>query len=247
MQYTFENLTDVAYNHNSSIILNDTTFAFFKYESNPRCFPSHGKCCSINRYVVQDLQLCLSGMKKIRNGVVICCDDDKSLGKLKEHVSNKLGTKYEVSNTKLYNPRIMIKNIQIPENSSVADIIDNISSINDRQDLQNREMKFVTKLNYPNATHLVLEMSPEMLSFSEKKKKRYVHGISFRLFEKEFNHPPLLKMPSNGPPGIPDKDAFINQLLENNKKQHETIAAQTKLTEKMSRQIEELQAKLINY
>ncbi|CAH1988398.1 unnamed protein product [Acanthoscelides obtectus] len=112
----------------------------------------------------KDLQLCLSGIKKIRNGVVICCDDDKSLGKLKEHVSNKLGRKYEVSNTKLYNPRIMVKNIQIPENSSVADIIDNISSINDLQDLENREIKFVTKLNYPNATHLVLEVSPEVLA-----------------------------------------------------------------------------------
>ncbi|CAH2010777.1 unnamed protein product, partial [Acanthoscelides obtectus] len=115
----------------------------------------------------KDLQLCLSGIKKIRNGVVICCDDDKALGKLKEHVSSKLGRKYEVSNTKLYNPRIMVKNIQIPENSSVADIIDNISSINDLQDLQNREIKFVTKLNYPNATHLVLEVSPELKPGSE--------------------------------------------------------------------------------
>ncbi|CAH1963770.1 unnamed protein product [Acanthoscelides obtectus] len=58
---------------------------------------------------------------------------------------------------------------------------------------------------------------------------------------------PILVRVFGAPPDryiLPDKDAFISQLLENNKKQQETIVAKTKLIEKMSLQIDELQRQI---
>nr|CAH7760935.1 unnamed protein product [Callosobruchus chinensis] len=113
----------------------------------------------------KDLQLRLDGIKKIRNGIIIYCDDDKSLAKLKDHAAHKLGSKYNINNTRLYNPRLLIKDIKTSENSSDADIIENIRSVNNLQDLRDQEMKVVTKLRYPNHIDLVVEVSPELRRF----------------------------------------------------------------------------------
>nr|CAI5829121.1 unnamed protein product [Callosobruchus analis] len=113
----------------------------------------------------KDLQIRINGIKNIRNGIIIYCDDDKSLAKLKDYAIHKLGSKYNINNTRLYNPRILLKNIKTPEDSSDADIIENIRSVNNMQDLKNQDMKIITKLRFRNSTDLVVEVSPEVRRF----------------------------------------------------------------------------------
>nr|CAH7767044.1 unnamed protein product [Callosobruchus chinensis] len=113
----------------------------------------------------KDLQLRLDGIKKIRNGIIIYCDEDKSLAKLKDHAAHKLGSKYNINYTRLHNPPLLIKDIKTSENSSDADIIENIRSVNNLQDLRDQEIKVVTKLRYPNHIDLVVEVSPELRRF----------------------------------------------------------------------------------
>ncbi|CAH1104337.1 unnamed protein product [Psylliodes chrysocephalus] len=74
-----------------------------------------------------DLKVCINGTKKTKNGLIINCDNPKSLDKLKTSINNQLGKKYTVSEAKKFNPRLIIKNVDIDANMSYEEIANTIS------------------------------------------------------------------------------------------------------------------------
>nr|CAI5855613.1 unnamed protein product [Callosobruchus analis] len=106
-----------------------------------------------------DLKLCLNGVKKIKNGIIIHCEDKKSQETLEEHAKTKLGSKYTVNQTRQLNPRLLIKNVRYKEGTTDDEIVDDLQSLNH---IECHEMKIVTKLKYGNSINLVLEVAPAL-------------------------------------------------------------------------------------
>nr|CAH7727442.1 unnamed protein product [Callosobruchus chinensis]CAH7741289.1 unnamed protein product [Callosobruchus chinensis]CAH7742954.1 unnamed protein product [Callosobruchus chinensis] len=106
-----------------------------------------------------ELKLCLNGVKKIKNGIIIHCEDKKSQETLEENAKTKLGSKYTVNQTRLWNPRLLIKNVHYKQGTTDDEIMDDLQSLNH---IESNEMKLVTKLNYGNTTNLVLEVTPAL-------------------------------------------------------------------------------------
>nr|CAI5820610.1 unnamed protein product [Callosobruchus analis] len=131
--------TGVVVKANSSSVSNDDIIADLQKNVNP-----------------PGLKLCLNGIKKIKNGVIIKCEDKKSQGILEEHVKNKLGSKYAINQTRLFKPRLLINNIRFQENATHDEIL---ADLRTRNDIGDDEMKIVTTLKNGNTLCLVLEVS----------------------------------------------------------------------------------------
>nr|CAI5850964.1 unnamed protein product [Callosobruchus analis] len=88
-------------------------------------------------------------------------EDKKSQETLEQHAKSKLGSKYTVNQTRLLNPRLLIKNIRYKEGTTDDEIMDDLQSLNH---IERHEMKIVTKLKYGNTVNLVLEVAPNLRS-----------------------------------------------------------------------------------
>lgn len=107
-----------------------------------------------------ETNVCVNGAKSIKNGAAIYCKDVENLNKLKEAISSKFGDKFNVDEAQKLQPRILVKNIQISEDLSSADLIENIKMLNNLNDISSSELKIVIVLKKFNKSDLVLEVSP---------------------------------------------------------------------------------------
>nr|CAI5840150.1 unnamed protein product [Callosobruchus analis] len=104
-----------------------------------------------------NLQVCINSTRCIRNGVAVHCKDDKSLNVLKENLANKLGSKYSINQAKKFNPRMIIKNVNMEGLETSEDILKSILSIHNFPSLEPGDVKFVTKLKQPYGVDVVMK------------------------------------------------------------------------------------------
>nr|CAI5833280.1 unnamed protein product [Callosobruchus analis] len=114
---------------------------------------------------LNSLKLGLGGVKHIRNGVIIRCENNEAVEKLKVCVHSKLGSKYSVDKMKRFNPRIIVRKTIIANNWSDADIVANICVLNKLASHDTSNIKIVTKFKFQNSIDIVLEVSPSLRSF----------------------------------------------------------------------------------
>nr|CAI5859062.1 unnamed protein product [Callosobruchus analis] len=114
---------------------------------------------------LNSLKLGLGGVKHIRNGVIIRCENNEAVEKLKVCVHSKLGSKYSVDKMKWFNPRIIVRKAIIANNWSDADIVANICVLNKLASHDTSNIKIVTKFKFQNSIDIVLEVSPSLRSF----------------------------------------------------------------------------------
>nr|CAI5849653.1 unnamed protein product [Callosobruchus analis] len=114
---------------------------------------------------LNSLKLGLGGVKHIRNGVIIRCENNEAVEKLKVCVHSKLGSKYSVDKMKRFNPRIIVRKAIIANNWSDADIVANICVLNKLASHDTSNIKIVTKFKFQNSIDIVLEVSPSLRSF----------------------------------------------------------------------------------
>nr|CAI5855168.1 unnamed protein product [Callosobruchus analis] len=115
--------------------------------------------CSVNP---GSSNICVNSTRKIRNGVAVHCKDDASLAALKNGLNDKLSLKYAISEAKKFNPRLIVKNVKVDGMNGPDDIISDIVKLNNLDDTQKSQIKFVTKLKYKSNTDVVLEVSPQL-------------------------------------------------------------------------------------
>nr|CAI5842932.1 unnamed protein product [Callosobruchus analis] len=114
---------------------------------------------------LNSLKLGLGGVKHIRSGVIIRCENNEAVEKLKVCVHSKLGSKYSVDKMKRFNPRIIVRKAIIANNWSDADIVANICVLNKLASHDTSNIKIVTKFKFQNSIDIVLEVSPSLRSF----------------------------------------------------------------------------------
>nr|CAH7762378.1 unnamed protein product [Callosobruchus chinensis] len=107
-----------------------------------------------------NLKVCINSTKCIKNGVAIHCKDDKSMNVLKENLANKLGSKYSINQAKKFNPRMIIKDVDLEGLESSEDILNSILSIHNFPNLEPSDIKFVTKLKQLNGVDVIIEVTP---------------------------------------------------------------------------------------
>ncbi|VEN36156.1 unnamed protein product, partial [Callosobruchus maculatus] len=104
----------------------------------------------------------ISNTRRIKNGMVVQCEDQESLNKLKDSLNKKLGSKYTVSEPKKWNPRLLLKNVKLTGLDSPESIINDIITLNSIDEEQSSHLKFITKLKHFESTNVVIEVSPEL-------------------------------------------------------------------------------------
>nr|CAI5829670.1 unnamed protein product [Callosobruchus analis] len=109
-----------------------------------------------------DLRVRFNTTRTIKNGVAVFCHDDQSLTTLKSNLVNKLGTNYTINEAKKLNPRLLIKNVNLRGLNTPQEILNDITSLNNFEESQKNDIKFVTKLKDGNACHIVIEVSPTL-------------------------------------------------------------------------------------
>ncbi|KAL3290324.1 hypothetical protein HHI36_023668 [Cryptolaemus montrouzieri] len=57
----------------------------------------------------------INGDRKIKGGLIMDCDGDESMNKLSDCVHNILGSKCSVEPIKKFNPRIIVRNVELDE------------------------------------------------------------------------------------------------------------------------------------
>lgn len=114
--------------------------------------------CTVNPAAINS---CINGTRKIRNGVVIHCNNEESLNKLKNSLNNKLGPDYQINEFKKRNPRMLIKNVNLSEDLETDEqIINNIFGLNCLEDFNKTDIKIVTKLKHYANFNVVIETPP---------------------------------------------------------------------------------------
>ncbi|CAH1109876.1 unnamed protein product [Psylliodes chrysocephalus] len=112
-----------------------------------------------------DQNVKIEGVRKIKNGIIVNCENDTSLNNLKSSVLNIFGSKYSAEPVKKFNPRIVLKDVDLQDSHKDEDIINEIFSLNDLEDFSQTELKIVTKLKFYNNINLVLELTPSLRNF----------------------------------------------------------------------------------
>ncbi|CAH2018954.1 unnamed protein product [Acanthoscelides obtectus] len=107
-----------------------------------------------------EFNICFNGTKRIKNGAAVFCNEAADLEKLKNIVTSKLGNKYTVDQSQKLNPRIMIRNVKL-DNQTDSSLIDNFISANDLDGFDASDIKIVVKLKSAVKDHhnLVLEVA----------------------------------------------------------------------------------------
>nr|CAH7724705.1 unnamed protein product [Callosobruchus chinensis] len=107
-----------------------------------------------------ELHVCITGTRKIRDGVAVICKNDDEMKLLKGALSTQLGGQYLVSEAKKRKPRMLTKNVTITKQISTDElIINNIISHNDNLNCSAADLRIVTKLEIGSNYDIVLEVS----------------------------------------------------------------------------------------
>lgn len=117
------------------------------------------------RVKLADLNVCINSTKQIKNGVVLNCEDELSLEKLKTSIQKKVGSSYNISESQKYNPRLIIKHMQVDSSlESHEDIIENIFSMNQLEPFTTEDLKIVTILKYSHSKSqdVIIEVCPKL-------------------------------------------------------------------------------------
>nr|CAI5831255.1 unnamed protein product [Callosobruchus analis] len=108
------------------------------------------------------INVCISCTRKIKNGMVVHCEDENSLHRLKDTLNHRLGSKFTVLKPRKLNPRLLLKNVNLTNLPSAEAIINDIVKLNQLDEEQASDLKFVTKLKHFQSTNIVIEVSPEL-------------------------------------------------------------------------------------
>ncbi|CAH1106052.1 unnamed protein product [Psylliodes chrysocephalus] len=117
------------------------------------------------RVKLADLNVCINSTKQIKKGVVPNCEDELSLEKLKTSIQKKVGSSYNISESQKYNPRLIIKHMQVDSSlESHEDIIKNMFSINQLEPFTTEDLKIVTILKYSHSKSqdVIIEVCPKL-------------------------------------------------------------------------------------
>ncbi|CAH1999855.1 unnamed protein product [Acanthoscelides obtectus] len=106
------------------------------------------------------INVCINNTHKIRNGIAVHCQDEKSLTVLKNSLDKELGSKYSIMEARKHNPRLLIKNVNLDSLDSPESIINNIVALNNIDDTHQSDIKFVTK--HYESTNIVIEVSSDL-------------------------------------------------------------------------------------
>lgn len=109
-----------------------------------------------------ELNIHVNNTRKLKDGMVINCEDNDSLAKLKDAIQNKFGDKLKISEPKELNPRILIRNIDIGSNCTDQQLIDDIFVHNPELNSIEKCFKIITKLKRKFSQNVVIEVSPVM-------------------------------------------------------------------------------------
>nr|CAH7732384.1 unnamed protein product [Callosobruchus chinensis] len=101
--------------------------------------------------------------------MVVHCEDENSLSRLKDSLNHKLGSKFTVSEPRKWNPRLLVKNVNLTNLPSAEAIIKDIVILNRLDEEQSSHLKFVTKLKHFQSTNIVIEVSPDLRNMFLKK------------------------------------------------------------------------------
>ncbi|XP_030759177.1 uncharacterized protein LOC115884666 [Sitophilus oryzae] len=112
-----------------------------------------------------DLKVCINNTKKIKNGMAIMCQDSGGLHTLRDELQAKLGSRYVFSESKKFNPRMLIKNVRVQEPCDETNIVDSIYMLNDLSAFDKSDFKLVTRLKNVNNSDLLVEVSPLLRKF----------------------------------------------------------------------------------
>lgn len=128
----------------------------------------------INSVNPADLSVGVSVMRECKQGaVVIGCDDEKSLNKLKTSIIDEIGDKYKVEESKLKNPRLKILNVEITDTDDDANLIKNIIAQNNIAEDYESDFKIIHKQTVSNGheQNVILELNPTMHKYLLKNEK----------------------------------------------------------------------------
>lgn len=126
---------------------------------------------STNNDVMKDLQnsvnpaelnVCVNGTKKTKDGAAIYCNSIEDLNKLKNEITQKFGHKFEVKEAQKLQPRIIVKNVNITDDLNNDVIVENIISLNNLTDIKVTDIKVVKRITISNKINLVLEVPPAL-------------------------------------------------------------------------------------
>lgn len=113
-----------------------------------------------NNCDVVALKVNVNNTKRIKNGVLISCDDDNSLNALKTALNSQIGDNYEFATPSVLNPRIIIYSVQADEITDNLQFINNLIVKNDLMVANRNDCKFVTKFKSRNCVNVVIEINP---------------------------------------------------------------------------------------
>nr|CAH7719337.1 unnamed protein product [Callosobruchus chinensis] len=115
-----------------------------------------------------ELHVCITGTRKIRDGVAVLCKNDDEMKLLKGALSTQLGGQYLVSEAKKRKPRMLTKNVTITKQMSTDElIINNIISHDDNLNCSAADLRIVTKLEIGSNYDIVLEVSASCFKCSK--------------------------------------------------------------------------------
>nr|CAI5833070.1 unnamed protein product [Callosobruchus analis] len=120
------------------------------------------------------INVCIDSTRKIKNGLVVLCEDEKSLERLKVNLnSNKaLNSKYTISEPKRFKRRLLIKNVKLNNLNTPEQVIESIATLNKIDETSH--IKYVTKLKHFESTNLLIEVSPDLRKLILNKGYLYV-------------------------------------------------------------------------
>ncbi|CAH1106619.1 unnamed protein product [Psylliodes chrysocephalus] len=110
-----------------------------------------------------DKNIRIDSIKKVRGGIIVNCENDDSLKNLKSCVNNALGSKYSVEQINKFNPRLILKDVNLNDKQPNDDLLNEIFTLNDLIDnFSLNEMKIVAVLNFNNKSNIIFETTPNL-------------------------------------------------------------------------------------
>ncbi|EFA13330.1 hypothetical protein TcasGA2_TC016169 [Tribolium castaneum] len=105
-----------------------------------------------------DLKINVNGTKHIKSGLLINCENKKSLSKLKDLVSSKGNSSYTASVPGKFNPRLKIYNVPA-EDATQPGLVEDIISRNDLN-ASIEDIKVVAKIKNKKDYNIIIEVTP---------------------------------------------------------------------------------------
>lgn len=115
-----------------------------------------------NNINLADLNICVTNIKAIKNGVLVNCENKTMLDKLKMNLHEKIGDKYAINEATKYKPRLKIKNV---EKDSLNDNNNNFLNdliIRNNLSCQLDDIKIIFKQTEKYSANVVIEVLPSI-------------------------------------------------------------------------------------